>query len=171
LNPFALLGGFVSIAIFVLHGLVWLKLKTLGATRERISSLFLPVWIVAVVLLCTAMLWAAFVIRPSGAWSAVPGVAVALIGLVGLLVTFRAGRFGRAFLSSALAILGTVAAAALSLFPVVIPSKLNHANDITVASAVVSDSSLTAMLIIACIGVPLVVIYVTVLYRTFYKPA
>ena len=38
---------------------------------------------------------------------------------------------------------------------------------VTVASAASSDTSLTAMTIIACIGVPLVLAYHVIVYRIF----
>jgi cytochrome d ubiquinol oxidase subunit II len=171
LNPFALLGGFVSIAVFVLHGLAWLGLKTSGPTRERVAGAFTGAWVAAFVLLAAGIAWAAFGVRPAGTLPALPGIVVALGGLAALLIAFRAGKPGAAFLASCLAIVGIVAAAAASLFPMVIPSRLDPAAAITVASAASSDSSLGVMLAIAAIGVPLVVVYVVVLYRTFRNRA
>jgi cytochrome d ubiquinol oxidase subunit II len=168
LNPFALLGGFVSIAVFLLHGLAWLNLKLPAGQGAALKPVFLPVWAVAAVLLAGMAVWAAFgVNRAGGTAQAIPGLIVVAAGCVGSLLAFRAGRSGWSFISSLALIAGTVAAAAGSLFPVVLPSKLDPANSITIASSAVTDSSLLVMLVIALIGVPLIAVYVFTLYRTF----
>ncbi len=170
LNPFALFGGLISIAAFVLHGLVWLNLKLSGAVREQVRKTFLPVWIVVAAFLAVAAVWGMLgVVRAENAAHTIPGLVVVVVALVALLLAFRADKAGWAFIASAVVLVGAVASCALALFPLVIPSRLDPKFDITVASAASSDTSLGAMLVIALIGVPLVVVYVVVLYRTFRK--
>jgi cytochrome d ubiquinol oxidase subunit II len=170
LNPFALLGGFVSIAVFLLHGLAWLNLKLPTSLRGQVADRFVPVWAVAAALLAVMALWGALGVSRA-ALQALPGLVVVALALVGVLAAFRAGRPGWSFVASLLVIAGSVAAAAASLFPVVLPSKLDPANNITIASSAVTDSSLIVMLVIALIGVPLIAVYVTALYRTFRNRA
>ena len=53
-----------------------------------------------------------------------------------------------------------------TLFPNLIPA-LDPALSINIANAASSDTALTAMTIIACIGVPIMLVYHVIVYRTF----
>ena len=61
---------------------------------------------------------------------------------------------------------GLVGMFAASLFPNLIPATA-PAFSITIANAASSDLTLIAMTVIACIGVPLVLVYHVISYRIF----
>ncbi|MEE4277730.1 MAG: cytochrome d ubiquinol oxidase subunit II [Halieaceae bacterium] len=60
LNPFALLAGLVSVAMLLLHGAVWLQMKTGGVLLERARSLGLLLGVATSALFALAGLWLAF---------------------------------------------------------------------------------------------------------------
>src|SRR5690349_6976394 len=57
LNPYALLGGLVTLTLFTFHGTVFTALKTVGEIRERARTLALRVGLVAAVLAFAFLLW------------------------------------------------------------------------------------------------------------------
>src|SRR5665648_926009 len=57
LNPYALLGGLTTLALFVTHGAVFIALKTTGDIRERANALALKVGLVAAVLAVAFVAW------------------------------------------------------------------------------------------------------------------
>src|SRR5690349_15461642 len=57
LNPYALLGGLTTLALFTLHGAVFLALKTDGAVRRRAGELAVRLGVVTVVVAGGFLLW------------------------------------------------------------------------------------------------------------------
>ncbi|MGX1271075.1 cytochrome d oxidase subunit CydB [Streptomyces phaeoluteigriseus] len=57
LNPYALLGGLVTLALFTFHGAVFTALKTVGDIRERARKLATKVGLVTAVLALVFLLW------------------------------------------------------------------------------------------------------------------
>jgi cytochrome d ubiquinol oxidase subunit II len=60
LNPFAILAGLISVFMLLLHGAVWLQLKTDGAIRDRAANLAMLLGIITPVLFIAAGIWVAF---------------------------------------------------------------------------------------------------------------
>jgi cytochrome bd ubiquinol oxidase subunit II len=60
LNPFAVLAGLVSVAMLLLHGSVWLQLKTDGIVRARATGLSLALGMITATLFILAGLWVTF---------------------------------------------------------------------------------------------------------------
>ena len=57
LNPYALLGGLVTLSLFTFHGTVFVGLKTVGEIRERARKLALRVGLVTALLALAFLLW------------------------------------------------------------------------------------------------------------------
>ena len=57
--------------------------------------------------------------------------------------------------------------AAVCLFPRVVPSSLDLANSLTVYNASSTPRTLTVMLVIALIGMPIVMAYTAYVYKVF----
>jgi cytochrome d ubiquinol oxidase subunit II len=87
-------------------------------------------------------------------------------GLVAIRVYARRKKDMRAFLASALSIAALLFTSAFSLFPRFAPMLGDPQKGLTVANTVSSDKTLTSMLVVALIGVPLVVIYMVYAYRS-----
>jgi cytochrome d ubiquinol oxidase subunit II len=172
LNPWALGTGFLSLAAFTLHGSLYAAAKGEGAHRDATLAFARRTFIVtAFFLVIGAIGFPLFVGARTGGpvTLAVFGVlcAFAVAGYVGAFLELRKARPMRAFAASALGIAALAGASAAWLFPVLIPSTLDVANAITVANAASSERSLSTILVLAGIAIPLVAIYTAIAYRSF----
>ncbi|PKQ26340.1 MAG: cytochrome d ubiquinol oxidase subunit II [Actinobacteria bacterium HGW-Actinobacteria-4] len=167
LNPFALLGGVVTLALFATHGAIFLALKTDGDIRGRaekwavtlapISVVVAAVWAIWLQLAYSDVLWT---------WAA---VAVAAVGLIGAWFFSVKGRFGRAFGANVVAVIGAIVLIFGSLYPDVMPSSTDPAFSLTVANASSSEYTLTVMSWVALVLTPLVLLYQSWTYWVFRR--
>ena len=166
LNPFGLLGGLVTLTLFVTHGAAYISLKTEGVLRERANKTLLGVGLVAAVAAVVFLFWTQLNSMVAG--SAVVSV-VAALALVGALVANRLRREGWAFIGTALTIGLAVAALFLHLYPNVMPSSTSAAYNLTITNASSTDYTLTVMTVVAVIFAPLVLLYQGWSYWVFRK--
>ncbi|UUU32665.1 cytochrome d ubiquinol oxidase subunit II [Streptomyces sp. CA-210063] len=166
LNPYALLGGLVTLTLFTFHGTVFVGLKTVGDIRERARKLALRVGAVTAGLALLFLLWTQ--IEKGDGVSLVAAV-VAVAALVTALVAVRAGREGWAFALSGVTIVAAVAMLFLTLFPNVMPSSLNEEWSLTVTNASSSPYTLKIMTWCAAIATPVVMLYQGWTYWVFRK--
>ncbi|GAB2935656.1 cytochrome d ubiquinol oxidase subunit II [Rhodococcus aerolatus] len=162
----ALLGSVAVLAFSVTHGAVFLALKTDGPVRERARALAVRLAPVAALPLLG---WAALVAWRSGGWPAALTWALAAAGVVLTWDRLRAGREGQAFAAWALVLLGSTATIFGSAFPVVLPSTLSPAFDVTTATASVSPYTLTVITWVAAVGLPVVLGYQAWTYWVFRR--
>ncbi len=170
LNPYAIVIGVLSVAWIMVHGSAWLALKTTGEVHERAAKARGALLVVFVAVLVAATV--ATIFLAPDAW--VRATDSPLGWLFGVLIFVGAGlvllgtRKGdvMSFLGSTLAGASMVATWAAAIFPALVPS-IGPGQALTIANAAASPVALTAMLVIACIGVPLVVFYFFLIYRTY----
>jgi cytochrome d ubiquinol oxidase subunit II len=174
LNPYALLIGVLSLFCFVLHGALWLAVKTDGALRERLARWAFRLWGVSVLLYlaATAATWfvAPHLIEKaaSRAYLFWPVLLILVVAEVAIPASLKAGKPGWAFLSSAGAIAAMLSLAGLGLFPMLVPSSIDLAGaSLTMQNASAKAGNLTVMLVITALGLPLVIVYHVVIYRIF----
>ena len=166
LNPYAILGGLVTLTLFTFHGTVFVGLKTVGDIRERARKLALKLGLVTAVLAVAFLIWTQV---DNGDGKSLVAVIVAVASLVVALVAVRAGREGWAFMLSGLTIVAAVAMLFLSLFPNVMPSSLNAEWSLTVTNASSSPYTLRIMTWCAGIATPIVLLYQSWTYWVFRK--
>ncbi|KPC69776.1 cytochrome C oxidase assembly protein [Streptomyces sp. NRRL WC-3753] len=166
LNPYALLGGLVTLTLFTFHGTVFAVLKTVGEIRERARSLALRVGVVTAVLALAFLLWTQ---ADSGDAKSLVALVVAVAALVAALVANQAGREGWSFALSGVTIVAAVAMLFLTLFPNVMPSTLNADWSLTVTNASSSAYTLKIMTWLAVIATPVVLLYQGWTYWVFRK--
>lgn len=85
-----------------------------------------------------------------------------VLGVLGALLAILAStsrRAGLAFIGSSLMIVGTICTAGFALFPFVFPSSLDAASSLTVWDAVSSHKTLGIMFVVACLFVPIILLY------------
>ena len=90
-----------------------------------------------------------------------------LVALIGQPMALKAGRHLAAFLASSVTVICMVALAAVCLFPRLVPSSPDPAFTLDIYNAASTPRTLTVMLIIALIGVPIVLIYTACIYWAF----
>ncbi|MFJ4278184.1 cytochrome d ubiquinol oxidase subunit II [Streptomyces massasporeus] len=166
LNPYALLGGLVTLSLFTFHGTVFVGLKTVGEIRERARKLALRVGLVTALLALAFLLWTQF---DRGDGASLVAMVVAVASLLVALIAARAGREGWAFALSGLTIVAAVAMLFLTLFPNVMPSTLNPDWSLTVTNASSSPYTLRIMTWCAGIATPVVLLYQGWTYWVFRK--
>jgi len=172
LNPYALLVGLVSLTLFVMHGALWLRLKSSGDLGERMARWAGRAW-AAFVLVYGAATAVTFVSAPHlfAGVTRRPLFWVLLVVLVAALATVpwatRRGRELQAFLASAALIVAMIGLCAVSLFPRIVPSSLGLDRSLTIYNAASTPRTLTVMLVIALVGMPLVIAYTAAIYWIF----
>ncbi|MGC5567123.1 cytochrome d ubiquinol oxidase subunit II [Streptomyces sp. FR-108] len=166
LNPYAVLGGLVTLTLFTFHGAVFAALKTLGDIRERARQLALRLGLVTAVLALVFLLWTQV---ENGDATSLVALVVAVVALVAAIGANQAGREGWAFGLSGLTIVAAVAMLFLTLFPNVMPSSLNDEWSLTVTNASSSPYTLKIMTWCAVIATPVVMLYQGWTYWVFRK--
>ncbi|MGY1499234.1 cytochrome d ubiquinol oxidase subunit II [Streptomyces sp. QTS52] len=166
LNPYALLGGLVTLSLFTFHGTVFVGLKTVGDIRERARKLAVRVGLVTAVVALVFLSWTQADKGDSGSLVA---AIVAVVALVAALGAARKGREGWAFAFSGVTIVAAVAMLFLTLFPNVMPSSLNADWSLTVTNASSSPYTLKIMTWCAGIATPMVLLYQGWTYWVFRK--
>jgi cytochrome d ubiquinol oxidase subunit II len=162
----ALLGGVAVLAFSVVHGALFLALKTDGDLRLRARALALRWSPVAAVPL---LAWAGLVhLRGGSPVTAVLWVVAALAVPVAW-ARIRVDREGQAFAAWAAVLVAAAATIFGAAYPVVVPSTIDPAFDLTVVDASVSDYTLTVMTWAAAVGLPVVLAYQAWTYWVFRK--
>jgi cytochrome d ubiquinol oxidase subunit II len=166
LNPYALLGGLVTLTLFTFHGTVFTSLKTVGEIRERARTLALRVGLITTVLALAFLVWTQVA---NGDGKSLVVLVVAVAALVVALIANQAGREGWSFALSGVTIVATVAMLFLTLFPNVMPSTLDADWSLTVTNASSSAYTLKIMTWLAAVATPLVLLYQGWTYWVFRK--
>ncbi|MFF0108932.1 cytochrome d ubiquinol oxidase subunit II [Streptomyces hirsutus] len=166
LNPYALLGGLVTLTLFTFHGAVFAALKTVGDIRGRARQMALRVGLLTAVLALAFLGWTQI---DSGDGASLVAMVVTVAALVAALVANQAGREGWSFALSGATIVAAVTMLFLTLFPNVMPSTLNAEWSLTVTNASSSDYTLKIMTWLAVIALPLVMLYQGWTYWVFRK--
>lgn len=175
ITPFTLLTGLLGLAMFLAAGACWAALKAPlpSYLQARAARLRLPLQVIALVLFAVVSVYALVLVGPEMdpnlgilRWLFVALVVVGL--LASLVVGKTSGDDLKAFLAQSASMIALVALLACSMFPVLVNATADSVGPaITLANAASSELSLAWMTIILCIGLPLVLVYHVVIYRTF----
>ena len=166
LNPYALLGGLMTLSLFLTHGAVFISLKTDGRVREQARELAARIGVVAAVVTVVFLGWTQV---STGSIASAVAFTVAALALVGGLVAILGGREGWAFLGTFLAIGLGVAGLFLALFPDVMPTTLADGVGLTTTNAAATAYTLKIMTVVAVIFTPLVLAYQAWTYWVFHR--
>ena len=174
-TPFTLLCGLLGLAMFIASGASWIALKAPqgGALQVRASNFRFVAQLAVIVLFVLVSIYGHFLIQPQMD----PGLsfvrwACAILFVLAMIGTIVFGRNGNrdlhVFLCQSVAAVAIVFLLATSMFPnLVVASAASIGPSVTIATAASSDVALGWMTRIACIGVPLVLIYHVLVYRVF----
>lgn len=171
LNPFALVCGVLGLAQCLLQGAAWVALKTLPGRLHSLAVALRKTLALSVLVIFGLATLAYFTLGASAAAGSVPLAArIACVCVIVLLLVacmlLRNASDLVLFACSSLVCVGLVALTATTLFPNIVPAT-DAALSITVAGAASSDAALSAMTVITCIGLPLVLLYHFLVYRSF----
>lgn len=170
LNPYGLLGGVVTLALFFMHGLVYLALKSDGEIRERSRKLAQYVGLVAVPVGGGWLVWTVteHITVNHVAWI-VAFAALTALALVASIVLVRLGKDGWSFTTMAATIAFAVLTILSALFPNVMPSTTDPAYSLTIENSSSGEYTLTVMTWVAVIAMPIVLAYQAWTFWVFRK--
>ncbi|MFH0909463.1 MAG: cytochrome d ubiquinol oxidase subunit II [bacterium] len=171
-HPYALAMGITTLALFMMHGSIFLVMKTEGELHDRVRG-----WVnncIIFFIICYAAVTMAtllYVPHMADAVRAHPQLfAVAVLNMLAIANIPREihhGRDGRAFVSSCAAMIALMLLFGLNSFPYLVFSGPQPEHSLTVYNAASSAKTLRIMLAIAATGVPVVVAYTISIYWIF----
>jgi cytochrome d ubiquinol oxidase subunit II len=174
LNPYALIVGVLGLSLFTYHGALYLALKCNGGQRYRVQRWLGPLWTSTMLLwifttVATPLLAPHLIETAAGRPAMYVCIALSMIGLImaGALGMGRRVRVGWALMFSGLTIVAMMGLAAVGLYPNLAPSLLGDAFSLNIYNAASTPRTLTAMLVIALVGMPIVLLYTAFIYRAF----
>lgn len=171
LQPYCLATGWLVVALFALHGAIFLHLKLHGSYQDRAAGAMKFCWAAMAILYAIVTTWTLLRMPRASVnfesypvlWL-VPAANVVLVLATGVQVFRR--RALAAFVMNGATIVSLVALLAAALFPNLI-NATDPVNDLRIADAASSVRTLQIGLLFVVIGLPFVLAYTTVIYWTF----
>jgi len=172
LTFYPILIGCLVVSLFALHGSVYLFLKTEHDLQARLKPLmwkcfgfFLVLYLFATVLTLVTVPHAVDPFKEPGApWLV---ILVSILALCNIPRALYQERPGQAFLSSGTLILSLTTLFGIALFPNMLLSSLDPANNLNIYNGASSESTLKLMRNIAFLGLPFVLSYSAVVFWVF----
>lgn len=172
LNPFALLVGVTTLALFMTHGGIYLLMKTEGRLFAKIGKLTKRSLIIFILLFALTSL-ATLIYFPhlSDRFKDTPWLfIIPILGVLSIANIPRLlskSKYFPAFIFSGFAMAFFLMVVAVELYPSILISSIDPQYDITIYDAAASNKTLGIMLGFVAIGGPLVLAYTYFVYRTF----
>ncbi|MDX1762902.1 MAG: cytochrome d ubiquinol oxidase subunit II, partial [bacterium] len=172
LNPYALTVGFLSVAMFAMHGAAFLVLKTTGDLQARVRQ-----WVVygyvsfALLYIAVTVMTVVTIPRAPNNLAQHPWAWIVMVLHLAVMGAIPAASRRRRDLALFLASGGTITALlflfGLALYPNLVPSNPGAQNSLTIFNAASSEKTLGIIAIIAGIGMPFVLTYTAIVYKVF----
>lgn len=166
LTPIAVLGGLAVVGFCLVHAATFLALKTDGPVRERAGR---DVVRMAPVALLPLVGWVLVVQVQTGEVYTWAAVVLAAAAAIGGWVAARRRREGWAFLGFAAFLVLGGASIFAAVYPVVLPSTVDHAFDLTVSNASSGGYTLGVMTVVTAVALPVVLLYQAWSYWVFRR--
>lgn len=168
---YSVMAGVSIVLLFLLHGSLYLALKTEGELRERARGFARRIGAIASAALLVFVVMSYFETDMFTKSGINPGLVPLTAGMALLSVHFfaKAGRDGWAFLMTGLTIALSTITVFMCLFPRVMVSSLNPDWTLTIYNTASNPYTLKVMTIIALTMVPIVVAYQAWTYWVFRK--
>jgi cytochrome d ubiquinol oxidase subunit II len=171
-NPYAIIVSITTLSLFMMHGTVFLALKTEGRLYAKLTKMirrFTYFFILSFTTLSIASLIYVPIItnrlKSNPIYFIFPVITIASIFFITKFARQRKYLF--AFISSCITIASLFSLVAVSIYPTLLFSSVSPQNNITIYNAASSTATLKTLLLIACIGTPLVLTYTIFVLYTF----
>ncbi len=167
LSPYTILCGVAFVLVFVYHGALYVSLKTLGPISERARATALVEGVITA-LGALALVGATYIYTDLfHSTLATISFAAAIICFLVSWVFTRMRQVGKGFIFSCLTVILVTVAYFAGLFPRIMVSSLNPEWSLTITNAASSPYTLTLMTVVACVFVPIILLYQGWVYYTF----
>lgn len=174
LNPYGLLTGVLFVVLFLVHGALYVAVKTTGALKTRATTTATALWIPLVVIAVAFLAYTYPATRLFDNYLSHPALLIIPLAAVASLVKIRVFLAMKrplwAFTASCSTVLLVVATGLVGLFPNLIPSSLDPQYSLTITNSCSSPYTLKIMTVVAFIFVPIVIAYKIWVYRVFRAP-
>ncbi len=171
LNPYGLLGGLLFLLLFIQHGAIWLSFKTHGEMHEKARRVSRMTWPVLLIVAVAFLLFSGFATELYNNYMASPVlflvVLLTVCGLLGSRFFVARGAFFKAWLASALTIVGATFFGVVGMFPNMLPSSLDPQWTLTAFNSSSSPLTLKIMLVVVVLFIPVVLAYQIWAYNLF----
>lgn len=171
-NPFAILVAITTLALFMMHGAIFLTMKTenrLFAKMTVLSKNFTIFFVISFTI--TTLYTLLYVPHLSDQIKANPVFFVLpmtmILAVANIPRQLNKGRYRWAFISSAVTIAALLLTVAVEVFPLLVYATNDPANSITISNSASSAKTMQLLLTIALIGTPLVGAYSAFVFWTF----
>ncbi|BDC98172.1 cytochrome d ubiquinol oxidase subunit II [Persicobacter psychrovividus] len=187
-TPFTLMTGVFNLVMFTMHGAIYLLIKTEGELQQQIKGYAMKAFyaFATIFLIITAM---TLYLKPEMlanfsfgtvaaqhplianyetavsvfAWMV---IVLNILSIMNIPRTITKGKYMQAFISSACTIAALVMLFALGIFPNLLVAH-DAANSINIYNGSSSEYTLETMFKVAIIGMPLVLVYTSLIYWTY----
>ena len=172
LNPYAILTGITTVALFMMHGAIYLVMKTEGELQKLVKGWVNNTIIFFVICYVTTTM-ATLIYQPQMISHFKEHPVLFIVAILNMLAVanipreIHKEREFRAFLSSCASIAALLCLFAVGMFPNIVLSNPNPEYSLNILNAASSQKTLTVMLIIAIIGIPFVLAYTISIYWIF----
>lgn len=171
-NPFSVMVSVTTLALFMLHGAIYLAMKTENRLYTKLSLLAKSFTVFFVVAFGITTLYTLLYIphlsdhiKSNPAYFILP--LLMFLSIANIPRQLNKGKWRYAFISSSVTIATLLAMVALEVFPNLVYSTGNAVNSITINNGASSPKTMKILLLIAAIGTPLVGIYTGFVFWTF----
>jgi len=171
-NPYSILIGLFSVALFVTYGALYLLMKTEGALQKRIQKWLLPLISIFLILWGVTTIATFFYepkmlerFREQPIYSVF--VIFSLSAIFSVLFFAKKRFYGWAFLAMMSSIVSFMALFGIGTYPYLVFSTINVKNSLTIYNSSSQSVALTVLMFVALSGVFLAGFYVSYIYKVF----
>ncbi|MBY0537664.1 MAG: cytochrome d ubiquinol oxidase subunit II [Chitinophagaceae bacterium] len=171
-NPFSIMVAITTLALFMMHGAIYLAMKTenrlytkLTVLAKNFNVFFLVAFSITTLYTLLYIPHLSNTIKSNPQYFIIP--MLMFLAIANIPRQLKKGNYRSAFFSSAITIAGLLIIVAIEVFPNLVLNISNPDKSITVNSAASSPQTMKTLLLIAGIGTPLVALYTGFVFWTF----
>ena len=173
-NPYGVAGGIFFLLMFMMHGAIWMSIKSRGELQTRAIGAAGLLWVGVAVVFILFLVLTFFYTSIFANYLRMPWLLVlpvlAVLGLLGVPRMLNEGKLWLAWASSGLLIVSTTFFGVMGIYPNMIISSIDANANITAFNGSSTANTLEIMLVVCLVMVPIVLLYQFWMYRLFSKP-
>jgi cytochrome d ubiquinol oxidase subunit II len=171
INPYSLLGGILFVLLFLMHGALWLAVKTDGNLQQKATDLVLKIWPTLLTSILVFVASSRYATDLFTNYQKNPIFYLVLLIAVGAILAVRVfvykEQYWRAWFASAITIFSCTFFGIIGLYPKMYPSLIDPSYNLTAHNASSSPLTLTIMLVVVLLFIPVVIGYQVWAYILF----
>jgi cytochrome bd ubiquinol oxidase subunit II len=171
LNPYGLCGGILFLFLFLQHGALWLSIRTGNGLQQRAIQTANRLWPIVLFAAVVFLVFSKFATHLYDNYLEHPAlflvILITVLALLGIKYFLKKQRYGMAWIASAITIVGATFFGVIGLFPSLFPSSIDPSFSLTAFNSSSSPLTLTIMLSVVIVFIPIVLAYQAWTYNLF----